>query len=242
MLRSSMRAAIVAAAAVAALGTAHATINQFSASDDGASDTGPWPNSAAAETSFKAAAGAFGSLETATFEGLPTGFKASFNALPNLSVSQTGANYGNGYSGVSDQTAGSLYGFNVTAGGKEFLGTSGDTTTFTFTGGTNAVGFYLTGLQTVFTAKVLVTFNDGTSQVLNAPVNTSGGASYFGFTDTHKFASITVSDVKSGAADDAWGVDNVTFTSTVPEPSSVALTMAGLVFVAGWVARRKQSL
>ena len=40
----------------------------YSGQDDGASSTGPWPNSAAAQTAFLAAAGVLSPVSTITFE------------------------------------------------------------------------------------------------------------------------------------------------------------------------------
>jgi hypothetical protein len=232
-------AVIAAVALLGTLGTAHASIGTFTGSDNGASTSGPWVNSAAAESTFDAAASGYGALQTLTFESQSLGLGGFTEG--NASVSFSAPDYGNGFSGISNATSGNLYGFNVTAGGSQWLGAPLGSATFTFAGGTNSFGGYFTGLQTTFsgTALMVVTFNDGSSQTLNVPVNADGGATYFGFTDTTAFSSVTIAN----SSNDAWGVDNVTFTTAVPEPASVVLMMAGLAVVGGACRRtaRKQA-
>ena len=90
--------------------------------------------------------------------------------------------------------------------------------------GGNPCGFYLT-------------FNDGTSETLNLPINVNGGTTYYAFTDTASFSSITITNLSN----DAWGIDDVRYgagTSSAPEPSSLMLLGSGVVALAG-VLRRK---
>jgi hypothetical protein len=231
------RWAVVAGAVLLMATSASAGIVVFSAQDDGAPVGGPFPSSAAAEASFKAAAAGLGTINTITFEGVPLGFNTPFSPTTGVDVSIAAPNFGDGFSGVSTTTFGNLYGFNVTPGGAEWLGSPGGSSTFSFTTGTQSFGLWLTGVQTVFTSTFTLSFNDGTSQVLNIPVNVNGGAQYFGFTDAGKsILAVTITN----DSNDAWGIDDVTYnTGTVPEPSSMILLGSGIVGLVR--ARRKRS-
>jgi hypothetical protein len=210
------------------------TITTYTGSDDGASITGPWPNSSAAQAAFLAAAG---STTLVDFENVNVGFYSP--VVPNSSVSivLNAPNFGNGYSGISNTTLGNLYGFNVTPGGSQWLGVAEGSATFNFTSPMKDFGLWLTGVQTIFTSTFTLTFNDGTSETLNLPINVNGGTTYYAFTDTTSFSSITITNLSN----DAWGIDDVRYgegASSVPEPSSLMLLGGGAVALAG-VLRRK---
>jgi len=227
--------AVAAAAFVAA--PAGASIVTFSGQDDGAPVSGPFPNSAASQASFETAAGAFGPLQTATFEGLPVGLYSPVAAGPGLSITLNAPNDGACISGVANCTYGNLYGFNTTTGGSQWLGFANGSATFNFAKGTHSLGMYLTGLQTVFTTSLTLTFFDGASETLDLPINVNGGAQYYGFTDTAAITSATLTNT----SDDAWGIDDVTYNFTptaVPEPLSITLLGAGLVGL-GFARRRR---
>lgn len=208
----------------------------YSGMDDGSGTGGPFPNSAAAQASFLSAASGFGPLKTISFEDLPSGYSANFAAAPGVSIALTGDNVGAGYSGVSANTLGSLYGFNTTQGGTKWLGFPLGTATFTFEQPTFVFGAYFSGLQSGFGSTLEVTFNNGSNQLFNVPVNVSGGAGYWGVTSEIGFSSITINRPGS----DAWGIDDVTI-SAVPEPSAYAMLLAGLGMMGFMVRRRKQS-
>ena len=209
------------------------TINQYTGSDDGASTTGPWPNSSAAQTTFL---GAAGSTSLLTFEALSVGFSNTINAAPGVTIALNAPNLGCDYSGICNATFGNLYGFNVTTGGANWLGFPIGSATFSFATPVTAFGMWITGVQTVFTSTFTLTFDDGTAQTLNLPINTSGGTSYFGFTDTASFSSITITNLSN----DAWGIDDVSYSSqsTVPEPSSLLLLGSGVIGLAGLLRRK----
>jgi hypothetical protein len=236
LFRSTIARRILAASVVllAASFASAGTITSYTGSDDGASTSGPWPLSAAAQTSFLAAAGTTSLID---FESQPVGYNTPFTAAPGVTVSLTGPNFGAGFSGISNTTFGNLYGFNTTAGGSQWLGFANGTAAFSFASPITSFGMWITGVQTVFTSTFTLTFNDGASQTLNLPINVNGGTSFYGFTDTASLSSLTISNISN----DAWGIDDVSYgsgTSTVPEPSSLFLLGAGVLGMAG-VARRK---
>lgn len=227
--------------AAGAIGAAHATTTTFTGQDDGALTTGPFPNSSAAQTSFLAAASAFGPTHTITYESLATGYYSPIAAAPGVSITLTGTNFGSGFSGISNTTIGNLYGFNTTAAGNQWLGFAGGSATFTFAAPTYSFGTFLTGLQTVFsgTNALQVTFNDGTSQLFTPAINVDGGAAYFGFTDTSPFSSLTLTNLTN----DAWGIDDTTFngrSTSVPEPGSLGLLGMGALLTGVLMALRRR--
>jgi len=182
--------------------------------------------SAAAQAAFLGSASGFGAVTTETFESLPVGYSASF-AIPGATVSLSAPDFGAGFSGISNRTFGNLYGFNTTPGGSNWLGFAAGSATFSFSTPTNSFGFYTTGVQTVFTSSLTVTFNDGAAETLNLPINVNGGASYFGFTDSTAVSSVTITDTSG----DAWGVDDVSYNfsgSSTPEPATWALMLIGV--------------
>lgn len=238
-MKKYLLAVSAAIIAVASSSTANAAVAVFAGADDGAPTTGPFPNSAAAAASFTAAASAYGLVTSDGFETAPVGYNASFS-LPGVSVALTGQNFGAGFSGVSNTTSGNLYGFNTTSGGANWLGFPNGSATFNFASPTNAFGFYLTGVQSVFTSVLTLTQLDGTSATYNIPINAGGGANYFGIVDTATFTSAQI-NVNSGG--DAWGIDDISFTnSAVPEPATWLMMLMGFAAIGGAMRRQRQNV
>lgn len=236
------RCLLIAAAVFLVAGYAHAGIITFSGQDDGAPTTGPFPTSTAAATAFAAAAGALSPIGLITFEDQPLGFNSSFTAAPGVTVNISGGvTFGDGFSGISTTTYGNVFGFNTTPGGAKWFGFPGDSATFSFANPTDYFGFWLTGVQTIFTSALTVSFTDGSGpQVLNAPINVNGGAAYFGFTDAgQSISSITILNTSTESGTDAWGIDDVSYDTTTPEPASLLLLGSGALGLAAMLRRKR---
>jgi len=218
------RGTISAAVAVAlVLGAApvHAALVTYTGADDGAGSLATAPNSVAAAGSLDAAVGALGIEHTITFESSPLGGFSSLALAPGITL--TGANINNNVQSIVNTTSGinitpacinATCGYNTTAGGSQFLLLFGGTATFSFNGGTDAFGAYLTGVQN---GGETITFSDGTSQSVDIPnPGFSGGTTFVGFTDAdNSIVSITVN-----VNNDIVGVDDVRYgIDPVPEPA-----------------------
>jgi uncharacterized membrane protein YphA (DoxX/SURF4 family) len=94
-----LAATVLLAVSYAAAGT----ITSYTGSDDGASTSGPWPLSAAAQTAFLAAAGP---TSTLTFESLALGYYTPIAAAPGVTITLNAVNDGCDYSGICNSTLG----------------------------------------------------------------------------------------------------------------------------------------
>src|SRR2546430_141664 len=170
--RGTISAAVVVAL-VLGVAPAHAALITFIGADDGAGSLATAPNSVAAAGSFDAAVAAMGIEHTITFESSPLG---AFSSLALASgITLTGANINNNAQSIVNTTAdinitppciNATCGYNTTAGGSQFLLLFGGTATFSFNGGTDAFGAYLTGVQN---GGETITFSDRTSQTVELP-------------------------------------------------------------------------
>lgn len=103
----------------------------------------------------------------------------------------------------------------------------------------HSVGMNL-GIQNTWNSPWLdVTFKLSTGDVIttSAPLlyGSETGMAYFGFTSTEAITSFNINGTSQGIA-----IDNFTFTSAVPEPSTYAMLSLGLLGL-GIVSRRKRS-
>ena len=221
-------------------GSATFAATTFVGSDDGAPPTGPFPSSTAAQTAFLAAASAFGTVLTNGFETTAVAY-APVTAITGATITTASPDFGTSLSGVTNGTYGGVYGFNTTSGGANWYGfpnTAPATAVFNFVQTTNSFGFFFTGVQTNFTTAITLTQLDGSALVFNLPINTNGGANYFGVVDSTGFTSVSLT-LNSGG--DAWGIDDVSFNTAVPEAGTWAMLIAGFGLV-GAAARRRRAL
>jgi hypothetical protein len=171
-----------------------------------------------------------------TFESVPVGSFTNLVVAPGVTISGVDGSGNNLFINNTPDfpSAPALDGFNTTPGGANYLEMKGGALTFTFAAPVQFFAAILTGVQTSFFQDT-VTFNDGSSQSINAPgtgTNSSNGAlDFVGFTDAGK--SITSVSINAGtASQDFIGVDDVRFQAVVPEPSSVWFVLPGCVVLA----------
>ena len=225
---------------------ASAAITSYSGQDDGAAVAGPFPNSDDSRSQFLSDAASYGAVHNHDFTDLPLGFHSSPYAWGNGDgiFTLNAPNYGAGLSGINSGSNNSananLYGFSISSG--NWLGVINGSVTFDFFSPTNSFGAYFTGVQgsARYGDILQITFNDGSSETLNPALNLNGGAEYFGFTDTNTFTSLTISRPEGQVTADAWGIDLVSFNSSVPEPATWAMIILGFAAI-GFMAHRRNS-
>jgi hypothetical protein len=235
----------------ASLVPASASIVTFSGEDIMATTTSAHPNSAAAAASFDAAVAGLGSGSLVTFEGAPLGSFSNLTIASGVTLNGTDIN-GNNQTIRNTSNSPSfptLDGYNTTAGGSYFVEIQAGTLTFTFSSGIEAFGAYFSGVQDFYPNEA-ITFSDGTLELISIPeTGTSGSVGaldFVGFTDAgESITSITLNAGNANTGADYMGVDDVRFltvptTTGTPEPSSIAMTVAGLVAL-GLVALRRRA-
>lgn len=236
----NFRIAAVAAIAFASV-PASAVTTIFLGQDDGVGPGSAYVNSAAAEVAFKAAAAAYGSVKTETFESAEVGFYSPLD-LDDITIGYVTQNFGPGLSGVnSTQVGTALYAFNITEGGTNWLGFPdffNSAATITFKTPTNSIGFYITGVQDIFTSSLTLELLDGSMQTFALPINNDGGVAYFGLVDSIGFTAVYLSQSNFPGYADAWGIDDISY-NAVPEAATWAMMIAGFGLV-GAAARRRR--
>jgi hypothetical protein len=235
--------------ATASLLTSVANANPivFSGGDAGANSTDPRPNSNATAATFDTAASALGPTSLINFESAPVGAFHSLVVAPGVTLSGTDFTGNSSGQSIRDTPFGSpdsLFGYNTTAGGKNFAFINGGFLTFTFISPIAAFGGYISGLQL---DNETLKFNDGTSQTITIP-NFGSGVQFLGFTDLGKQISSVTLDTRtlSNPLGDFVGIDDVRFThsaSAVPGPI-LGAGLPNLILASGgllvwWRRRRK---
>jgi len=218
-------------------GQADAALIVYSGVDAGAGSADPRPNSIAAAANFDAAAGALGPLSIITFESAPLGAFSNLVVAPGVSID--GNDFGSSDQTIRNTPSGTpdrLYGYNVTAGGSQFVSLFGGDVTFSFASPIQAFGTYYSGGQL---STATIEFFDGTSQTISIPnPGSNGGISFIGFTDEGQL----ISSVRINAVNDIVALDDVRFVASsaaVPEPSTLAMFGVGAVGLALRALRRR---
>ncbi len=222
----------------------HATLIEFRGSDVGAGPGDARPNADAAAAAFDAAAG---STTIIDFEQAPLGGFTSLSSaqlgVAGVSLSPLGASDGND---SAIETGGTkLLGYNTTNSGRKYLdlGEFDDTgepavgVRFDFTNPIFEFGGYFTGIGNII-GNTTIEFFDGASQILSLTKHAEGGVEFFGFTSTVgiHYIDFLLSPV-SGSSSEEIGLDDVRFSTQVPEPTTLALMGLGLAGI-GWKRRK----
>lgn len=220
----------------------------FTGADLGVLPSSPsGPNSTLAAANFDTAAALLGNVSIITFESAPVGSFTSLTVAPGVTISGTDRNGNNqAISNTFDATFPSLDGYNTTLGGSQFAEMLGGSLVFTFSSPIQFFGAYLSGVQDF--VQDTITFSDGSSQTIDVPeAGTSssvGELVFVGFTDAGKsISSVTIDAGTNGF--DAIGVDDVRYQSSaspVPEPSSVVLLLAVLMFGLRSLRKRQETI
>ena len=164
-------------------------VEQFSGADPGAGGEDLRPNSERAASDFDAAARLLGPLNVITFEELPEGPFSTLQVGVGVTVSQSGTTSEGGIVNgcFLDCASDVRRGYNVTAGGSQYLGVALSfdvgtaTVEFTFETPIQAFGTYIIGLGTA-NGDLSVEYDDGTRQSLPISGDVRGGVQFFGFT------------------------------------------------------------
>ena len=196
---------------------------EFNGSDPGAGPSGAGPDSQRAAAAFDEAAGALGPVNLINFEDSPEGPFQSLEVAPGVIASLTGTTTEGGIiNGCFSECATAVRrGYNVTPGGKQYLGVAlifnigTAALDFSFQTPVQAFGTYIIGLGSA-NGDLFVEFNDGTARSMPVPGNPSGGAQFFGFTApgaSIAHVTLTLRSVTANSRDN-FSVDDVRYTSS----------------------------
>jgi hypothetical protein len=228
---------ILIGAALASISSAAPTI--FSGTDPGTQFGDPRPNSNLAASNFDTIAASIHPMSAITWEQFAVGTQGPYSPFAGVTVTQTNVDIAGGFNGIAGANTANI-GYNTTFGGSKFLqvaanfNTTDTTTVFTFSGGVNAFGFYITGHEN-FPGDLSVTFTDGAGVLRNYAITkpaTVGGVAatgFWGFVDAPNamITSITILDRGDRTSNrDVFGIDDIRFTP-VPEPGTVVCLLIG---------------
>ncbi len=231
----------IAVACLFSLGLAQisdASLVTFIGSDVGAGELDARPNSDAAAAAFDLAAAAIGTVTTVDFEAESVGAFSSLTIAPGVTMTSVTASATIRNTPRGGGADSSIWGYNTTSGGANFVDKVGGALQFDFTPGINSFGAYVSGLQGTLVGEQTIEFFDGSSQVIDIP-EISSGIAFVGFTDAGK----SVASVTFEFSNDIVGLDDLRFgrasNNAIPEPTS--LVIWGLVGTAGMSFRRRKA-
>jgi hypothetical protein len=199
MLKRKLFGAVCLITSLGLVSSASAAIVTFTGGDVGANQGDPHPLSDAAALSFDTAAGLLGSESLINFESAPLGTFSSLTAAPGVTI--TGSDFVGGNQSINNTPSGSpssVYGYNTTPSGSQYLNLNGGNATFSFATPIQAFGAYLTGVQL---DGETINFSDGQSESVPIP-NLGSGCEFVGFTDAGaSIASIEINVQTANSGD-----------------------------------------
>jgi hypothetical protein len=232
---------LIGLALVVSASTAPAQI--FSGVDVGGGAGGPRVNSDAAHAAWAAAAAPLCPV-TETFEGIALLSASPIPLACGMVLNSTGP-VGAGFDlNQVTNNQDSEIGYNTTAGGAQFFRFSPDfavpaTLTINFGGPTRAFGVYITGVQQW---AGLTNASWGVDNFILPDTDVGqaiGGVQFFGFVSNAPVLSVSFTTRPIGGSRDILGFDDIQVAATIPEPATVALTLTGLLALAGVAIRRR---
>jgi hypothetical protein len=214
----------------------------------------------ATKAAFEASSGS-DVFSTVTFEGIPTGFGPGGPVKVGEGVTATFSGSFDttppaGYTfGITSDHLDQFIGYNVTPGGSQFLrivpeigsGLS-ESVTFAFATPVSAFGIAITGLGGQSPGSLHASFTTGGAiqdLALSGYGNVMGGIIFFGVsglsTPTSAVTFTMTNSPDHPTQRDVIGLDDLVFTSIIPEPPSLILFGAGasIAFSASALARRR---
>jgi PEP-CTERM motif len=212
--------------------SANGAVTLFSGFDPAAGPSSPRPNANAAAAAFDSAASALGAIALKNLENLTASNATTIVVDPMLNFQF--ANHSTGYQTIRDADFDSANGYNTTVGGNKWaliypeISSVATQLDFLFSTPIQAWGTYHTGLGSI-PASVSIEFFDGTSNSFPLSGGATGGAGFFGFTDSGRSISKVSWVVRPNpTSGDSIGIDDTRYV-LVPEPSTLLLLGIGAI-------------